>query len=558
MFIIKFNNMVKNKWIWAAFAIVVAVAFGASDIMGLFGRNRTPEGSLGSLNGKPVDGALFRTVRNLVRFENRGAEDDSAFAPRELWKRYAAIVRAREAGIVVPDAMLADLIHREPAFQGASGAFDRDTYRNVLARLGLTPLDYQEILRAQVALRMLERLVAGGPYAAPAVAELRAAGLNDSFTLVAATFTNAFSAASAEVSPEEARAFYEAHSEQWRVPELRAASYVRFPSAPYRDKVEFSDDSLREYYEENESDFVVKGTNDVEEVLRPFEEVRDEIVAKLLPVRASELAAADAGDFSDLFYSRERDGSGIPDFAAAAAEHGYSVSTTGLFAADARPVSSPLARDMADAVFALDLESADGRVSGVLGDEGGSEYFVAALDEIRPSRVPDYEEVADEVLAAARADAAARSFRTEVSRVQEAFVRGFEENRPFADIAAENGMAVGTNFVFSATQAYAPSAPVPSPHLVAQAMMQLGAGDLCREPVDVPDGVLFFQVVDRKAGPAAQMGQIRSSAEYRLAAETGSAMWDEWLDANLAAYDPQPSEPFDAAADEAEPEDGAE
>ena len=213
---------------------------------------------------------------------------------------------------------------------------------------------------------------------------------------------------------------------------------------------------------------------------------------------------------------------------------------------------------MADAVFALDLESADGRVSGVLGDEGGSEYFVAALDEIRPSRVPDYEEVADEVLAAARADAAARSFRTEVSRVQEAFVRGFEENRPFADIAAENGMAAGTNFVFSATQAYAPSAPVPSPHLVAQAMMQLGAGDLCREPVDVPDGVLFFQVVDRKAGPAAQMGQIRSSAEYRLAAETGSAMWDEWLDANLAAYDPQPSEPFDAAADEAEPEDGAE
>ena len=33
MFIIKFNNMVKNKWIWAAFAIIVAVAFGASDML---------------------------------------------------------------------------------------------------------------------------------------------------------------------------------------------------------------------------------------------------------------------------------------------------------------------------------------------------------------------------------------------------------------------------------------------------------------------------------------------------------------------------------------------
>ena len=37
MFIIKFNNMVKNKWIWAAFAIVVAVAFGASDMLGAGG-----------------------------------------------------------------------------------------------------------------------------------------------------------------------------------------------------------------------------------------------------------------------------------------------------------------------------------------------------------------------------------------------------------------------------------------------------------------------------------------------------------------------------------------
>ena len=51
MFIIKFNNMVKNKWIWAAFALIVAIAFGASDILDASsrsgGRGSSGVGSLG-------------------------------------------------------------------------------------------------------------------------------------------------------------------------------------------------------------------------------------------------------------------------------------------------------------------------------------------------------------------------------------------------------------------------------------------------------------------------------------------------------------------------------
>ena len=61
MFIIKFNNMVKNKWIWGAFAVLVAVAFAGSDILsGGYGSEKGRDGSPGLLAGKPLDPVLYQ------------------------------------------------------------------------------------------------------------------------------------------------------------------------------------------------------------------------------------------------------------------------------------------------------------------------------------------------------------------------------------------------------------------------------------------------------------------------------------------------------------------
>ena len=118
-------------------------------------------------------------------------------------------------------------------------------------------------------------------------------------------------------------------------------------------------------------------------------------------------------------------------------------------------------------------------------------------------------------------------------------------------------MAVGTNFVFTARDAFADAAPVASPHQVAQSMMQLGAGDLSPAPIAVPGGVLFFQVVAREPGDASLAGTYRDSIVYGLESQTADALWDDWLERNLDAMDPKPSTPFEPAAG-AEPEDAAE
>lgn len=561
MFIIKFNNMVKNKWIWAAFAIVVAVAFGASDMLS-GARRGGGEGSLGTLGGKPLDPALFQTVGHLVRYRNLMSGSQEAPSAREQWKLCAALLRARETGLGASDAELARIIQSMGFLHDASGAFSPETYANVLRQIEFTPTMFQEAVRADIALSQLRFCVARGPWAPPSVVEDRTLGRTDRFTLRAATLTNAFDAATTEVPEDEARAFYDAHPDLYRLPERRAVQYVAFASAAYHDRAVPSEDEIKAYYEENESDFTAQGTNDVGEVLRPLDEVRDEILAVLGPARRREMAATDAGDFADLFAPASGFGGdeAAPDFAAAAAERGYAVVTTALFSADEPPVAADLAGLFAAEVFALEDDPDPSlRTTGVVGDEDTPEYFVAQLLEVSPSHVPDYAGLAGRVLADAREDKAARAFQDEVTRVQEALLRAVEEGGSFADAAATNGLAVGTNFVFTYRDAFSREAPVESPGQVAQSMMQLGAGDLSPAAIGVPGGVLFFQVVAREPGDASLAGTFRDSIVYGLESQTAEALWDDWLERNLAAMDPRPRTPFDdGSSDETEEEPSAE
>ena len=559
MFIIKFNNMVKNKWIWAAFAIVVAVAFGASDMLGAGSRAGARESRLGSLGGKPLDPALHQTVSHLILYRNLMSGTQESVSSRELWKLCAALLRAREAGLSVSDAELARIIQGMGFLQGPDGRFSPELYERVLRQIGFTATAFQEVVRADVALNQLRFCVARGPWAPPSIVEDRTLGRSDRFTLQAATLTNAFDAATTEVSDGEARAFYDAHPELYRLPERRRVRYVVFPSVAYREKAVVTDEEVKAWYDDNESDYTTTDTNGVE-TLRPLDDVRSEIVEALVPARQRELAATDAGDFADLFLRPGFSGDAtVADFAAAAAERGLSVVTTALFSASEPPVSPDLADDFAAGVFALDLEGDfSDRVSGVIGEEESAEYLVAELLEASPSHVPDFDSIADRVLADAREDKASRAFQDEVSRVQEALLRGVEEGVAFADVAATNGLAVGTNFVFTARDAFGGEAPVEAPHQVAQAMMQLGAGDLSPSPIAVPGGVLFFQVAAREPGDSSLAGTYRDSIVYGCESQTADALWEDWLDRNLDAMDPKPSTPFEPAAGEEPEEDDAE
>ncbi len=557
MFIIKFNNMVRNKWLWGAFALLVAVAFGASDIWSSASRNSGESERIGLLAGKGVDANRFDVLVRMLRLERRAEGSDAAIEPRDVWELYAALRRADEAGLRVPDAMIGAAIRSDPSFRGEDGAFSAEAYRRLLAQVDLTPGLYEAIYRDQILLGQLRAAVATGPWVAPSILEDRLRGFTDSYTLCTATLSNEFAAATAEVTPEEVRAFYDSHLSDFEEPERRQVAYVAFKASDYADKVgafeaEGEEDPVLDYYNEHYEDYLDKSDED-EPKMRPLEEVRDQVVAALSKEKARDLAYQAAGAFADRFLDRDAAGLVPADFARLAAEDGYTVRTTRLFRATGDyPVNFKVSPDFVALAFDLGGDSMQDLVGDPVG-AGEEEAYVEMLVTNVPAHVEPFEAVAERAESLARADKADRSFQEAVNTAREGFVRGLEEGKDFRELAASLGLEAGTNVVFSALAAGQDDAPVPEPRAVARLMVQLGKGDFSGDYVPVGNGAMFFYVVDRQPGDANAAGFVRMQMSRQMAGEAGEAVWTQWLKSNLASMSPEPVVPFDgvAADDEA-------
>lgn len=551
MFIIKFNNMVKNKVVWFAFAIVVAVAFGASDIIWSARRDGGDRSEYGSLNGKSVDANKFQIVSRMLRLRN-GNDGENNVTARDVWREYAALETADKLGISVSDSDLASIIRSDRTFRGQDGSFDARVYNMTLRAMDLTPVMYQEMLRNEVKLNILRSLVSVGPFVPASLVADRASGLSDSYTLLPATVTNVHTAATSQVSEEEAKSFYDNHRENYRQEEMRRVEYVAFKAKDFLGETQVSDEEIADYYDANESKFTVADTNGVETV-KALEDVRAEIEKTLADEASCDLAYAKAGEFADIFYNATDKELESLSFAAEAVKAGYTVVTTSFYTADSYPVNYKSAPEFIEATFALSLESPRDRISDAIG--GGAESYVANLLTNMEERIIPYEEVTARVMNDAKANQAEVDFQADVNKARDLIARGLEDGKNFADLAKEAGLTVGTNTVFTFFDAYGKNPAMQSPMLVARAMSQMGVGDLS-DPIAIPGGAMFFSVVDRKPGEGLFADRSLMQCANSLQTELSECTWNDWLDANLDSMNPAPREPFGSEeAEEAEDSD---
>ena len=67
MVIQKFNSLIRNKWVWGAFAIVVSVAFCFDDLFTSHEREERSAGDAGLLAGEAVSASEFLSLAEDVR-----------------------------------------------------------------------------------------------------------------------------------------------------------------------------------------------------------------------------------------------------------------------------------------------------------------------------------------------------------------------------------------------------------------------------------------------------------------------------------------------------------
>lgn len=216
---------------------------------------------------------------------------------------------AHEIGISATDAVIADLLRRQPAFAGTDGKFDRAGYEQTLQQNGWTVPEYEAMLRKSVGRAALQEAVSDG-FAAPApVVEVlyRHAGERRSFSYLRLSGADA---AALVDEPQEAdlRAYYDAHVADFTRPEAKRIRYAALVPDQIAADQPVDEEALRKTYEANLAQYVMPERRLVERLVFPDEAARDAARADLdagvafetlVESRGLTLDAIDLGDVSE-------------------------------------------------------------------------------------------------------------------------------------------------------------------------------------------------------------------------------------------------------------------
>ena len=112
--------------------------------------------------------------------------------------------------------------------------------------------------------------------------------LYDTTTLYTATLKCATKAEDIEAPDAEVQAWYDSHAEAYTLPEQRTIAYVEVPASAFETQVVVEEMDAMQYYDDHSEAFKGTGTNATE--VLPYEEVKEQVIAKARAEKALELA----------------------------------------------------------------------------------------------------------------------------------------------------------------------------------------------------------------------------------------------------------------------------
>lgn len=293
----------KAMWVIIGLLMLGLTGFGISGLTG--GVIRT----IGKVGEEPIEIAPYaQALQNAIARMN--VQAGRTLSPAEIQESgiqqrvLDAVVgvaaldnEVAQMGLSVGDEAVRKAILASGQFTRPDGTFDRETYTFFLERqLGVSPREYESLVRKQLARAILETALASG---------VRTDGADARVLLAYAREER--SAEWAEITPEmlpepipeptedELRAYWEANKERYMTPETRRITYAWLSPADLVNEVEISEDVLRGAYQDQHDRFNTPERRVVERLVFP-----DEAAAQAAKARL------DAGEasFEDLVSER--------------------------------------------------------------------------------------------------------------------------------------------------------------------------------------------------------------------------------------------------------------
>lgn len=555
MVILQFNKLIRNKWVWGVFAVIVSAAFCFDD---LFTTRRNEEraiGDAGLLGGEKVTVDAFADARQEVLGFGRNRDDGRSDYEVNLdtWKRIAAERIAAADGVVVSDAALANAISR---MFGMQGGFSFAQYSAQLAQqFGITPERFEAALRRDMAVNQGVHglLVGSAAFVSPMELDLAVADATDRFTVQVARFTQPKEKADAvTVDDDGLKKWYDANTAKLALPERIKIRYIRFNanSEDVLAKMTVTEDEMRDMYDSTIEKYTSTDTNGVETV-KPFEEVKDGIERELRVLAAVDYFTTNLQRrvYANLAEGEDPNASRLDKIAA---EDGATVVESDWFTLDGNFVEgfmrraetiAPGAKEFKDRVAEIDPAVPDLRYGLAASDNAVWLFERSALSE---AHTPSFEEAKGSIGAQALRDAKAEAFKADVAEIAKGGVE--------AILATEN---VSTNITYSLVDLQ--RGAFPDQTAVVRAAAKLKKGE-ASELVQTSPGRGFVVVCnDRTPGDAAAAINLRDELRSQLAMARYrdlSAKWDDailsqfGLEASVGYETAEPADAEDAASED--------
>ena len=528
MVILQFNKLIRNKWIWGVFAIIVGGAFAfdflVDDLLRDDKGDRGDATSVGTLGGENVPASLFRDITEELRGfgQNRDWRRKSSEVNREAWEICAMLEAARRNGLEATDAEVAKAIRSDRSFQ-KNGQFSFALYQGLLRENSLTPERFEQFLKRRLTMSKIAESGAGSAvWASPMEVEQAVNDMTDSFTVKVARFAEDKKEADAVKLDEEGlKKWYDEHAKSLELPERIKLRMVAFDATDTNvlAKMVVSEDALRDHYDVTVDKYTSTDTNGVETV-KKFEEVRDLVDKEVRQVEAVEYFVTNLN--SRVYGVKAAEGKSRLD--EIAAEEGRKVVTTDWFAPDGTYKEGfmkrayqicPGAQTLNEVVAELDSDSEDLRYGVVRSDRT---VWLVEKVETSPAHVPTFEEAKEIVRPRALDAAKADAFKAKVESVAK---KGVD-----AVLASGN---VSTNITFAVCDLN--SGAFPDQNAIAGAAIKLAKGQVSDFVRTGKGRGLLVVCEDRVPGDAAKAQiwklQVRGSAEALQRRQIPEA-WQKW------------------------------
>jgi len=448
MLITKFHRLIQNKLLWIAFLIIVVFSFVIWGTQMPDAAERQSNDA-GKLNGEsiPYDAyqqARFNTYLSIVLMSGRAVPVTPELEEQlhtMAWQRLAALKKADKLGITSSDQEVVQSIHSFEFLQ-QGGRYNPQAYdqfaQQFLAPMRATKRDFEEHVRQEIILQKLRAITDRSILVTPHEIDRTFTTLTDTFEIEYVNLTPELVTDDTDVSDEDVLAFFNKEPEQFTFAEKVKVKAAVFPVQDFVNEVEITDAEIQEFYDFNLDDYAMESeepdTNLFSTAVttyRPLEEVKEEIAQNLALKQATILAEAKAGEFVQELSLNHKEGRGV--FDKIAATMGIELIMAEPFTARQLPAELEAGPQVVRAAFNLSDDD-DYYYSDPV---SGSNYvYVLALVERQPERLPEFDEVKDDVKKLALELASYNALTEKAQEILEKAAAGIADGKSFDDTLA--------------------------------------------------------------------------------------------------------------------------